>query len=99
MPTRRGLRAVPDPEPKPDPAREDGRAITSAAATGRRELLVALRDKIAGQIDEGVPPRDLASLSLRLIALADEIAALDAEENGDDVGTAAATPDAAWPAS
>ena len=74
-------------------------SITAAAAIGRRDLLVALRDKVAGQIDEGVPPRDLASLSLRLVNLADEIAALDAKESGDHVGNAAATPDAAWPAS
>lgn len=92
----RNLRAVPDPPTSR--AVPDG-SIISAAAIGRRELLVALRDKVAGQIDEGVPPRDLASLSLRLVNLADEIAALDAKENGDNVGTAAGTPDAAWPAS
>ncbi|WP_208012581.1 hypothetical protein [Cellulomonas shaoxiangyii] len=91
------LRAVPDPEPTPTP--EVGGAISRAAASSRRDLLVALRDKIAEQLDAGVPPRDMASLSLRLVNLADEIAALDAEENGDDIGSAAATPDAAWPAS
>lgn len=95
MAARSSLRAVPDPDPIPDATG----SITLAAAAGRRDLLAALRDKIAGQIDEGVPPRDLASLSLRLIALADEIAALDAKEDGDDVGSAAAIPDAAWPAS
>jgi len=91
---RPNLRAVRDPEP-----RASSGTIGTAAAEGRRELLVALRDKIAAQLDEGVPPRDLASLSLRLVNLVDEIAALDAKENGDDVGTAAETPDAAWPAS
>jgi hypothetical protein len=92
----RNLRALPDPVPS-SPA-HDG-AISRAAATGRRELLVALRDSIAARLDEGVPPRDMASLSLRLVNITDEIAALDARENGDDVGTAAAAPDAAWPAS
>lgn len=96
MPTPRTLRAVPNP---PLPRIVPDGSIVSAAALGRRDLLVALRDKIAGQIDEGVPPRDLASLSLRLVNLADEIAALDAKENGDDVGNAAGTPDAVWPAS
>lgn len=96
MAGRPNLRAVPDPAPTPP--RADG-SIISAAAIGRRELLVALRDKIAARLDEGVPPRDLASLSLRLVNLVDEIAALDAKENGDDVGTAAGTPDAVWPAS
>lgn len=91
----RSLRAVPDPPTSPT---SDG-TILSAAAIGRRELLVALRDEIAGRLDDGVPPRDLASLSLRLVNLADEIAALDAKENGDDVGNAAGTPDAVWPAS
>ena len=92
---RSTLRAVSNPEPSPT---YDG-TISAAAATGRRELLVALRDSIASRLDEGVPPRDMASLSLRLVNLADEIDALDAKENGDDVGAAAATPDAAWPAS
>lgn len=95
MAGRPNLRAVRDPEP----ARALSGTIGTAAAAGRRELLVALRDTIAYQLDEGVAARDLASLSLRLVNLVDEIAALDAKENGDDVGTAAGTPDAAWPAS
>lgn len=95
MAGRPNLRAVRDPEP----ARASSGTIATAAAEGRRELLVALRDEIAGRLDDGVPPRDLASLSLRLVNLADEIAALDAKENGDDVGNAAGTPDAVWPAS
>jgi len=72
--------------------------MTAAAKTGRRALLVALRDKIAAEIDTGVPARDLASLSLRLISLAEEIASLDAKRTDDGIGTAAVTPDAAWPA-
>ncbi|UNX54093.1 hypothetical protein MF406_14245 [Georgenia sp. TF02-10] len=92
MAARRNLRALPAPEPP-------GGAISKAAASSRRDLLVALRDSIAARLDEGVPPRDMASLSLRLVNIVDEIAALDAEENGDDVGSAAGTPDAAWPAS
>jgi hypothetical protein len=42
-----------------------------------RTLLVAMRDKLAETIDEGVSPRDLASLSRRLIDLADEVRNLD----------------------
>lgn len=96
MAGRLNLRALPTPEPVSDvPEGTIGRA----AASGRRELLVALRDAIAARLDEGVPPRDMASLSLRLVNLTDELAALDAKENGDNVGSAAATPDAAWPAS
>lgn len=93
------LRAVPNPEPESVPQPEAGGAIARAAASSRRDLLVALRNSIAAQLDAGVPPRDMASLSLRLVHIADEIAALDVEENGDTIGSAAATPDAAWPAS
>lgn len=72
--------------------------IVSAAGKSRRDLLVALRDKIAGELDAGVPPRDLASLSLRLVKITEEIAEIDAEEKGDSVGDAATTPDEPWPA-
>jgi hypothetical protein len=43
----------------------------------QRSLLVATRDKLAETIDAGVSPRDLASLSRRLIDLAKEVSALD----------------------
>ena len=69
-------------------------SIAQAASEGtQRALLVALRDRIAGDLDEGVPARDLASLSKRLMEITREIAAIDAEEKGDAVGNAAATPD------
>lgn len=71
-------------------------SIKDAAAGSARDLLVALRDNIASQIDAGVPPRDLASLSRRLLEIARDIAAIDAEGAGDDVGDAAATPDEPW---
>ena len=72
--------------------------VSEAAAHGsKRDLLVALRDVIAGEIDDGVPARDLASLSLRLINTVSEIEAIDAATNGDDVGNAAALPDEEWP--
>ena len=70
--------------------------VKAAASGSRRELLEALRDKIAGEIDEGVPARDLASLSMRLLTITEQIAAIDAEESADDVGDAAATPDEKW---
>jgi hypothetical protein len=52
-----------------------------------------MRDRIAGDLDEGVPARELASLTKRLMDIVREIAVIDAEENGDAVGDAAATPD------
>ena len=71
-------------------------SVKGAASGSRRDLLVALRDKIAGEIDEGVPARDLASLSMRLLTITEQIAEIDAAESGDDVGDAAASPDESW---
>lgn len=53
--------------------------VAEAAATGtHRDLLVAMRDRIARTVaDPGCPPRDLASLSRRLQDVAKEIEALD----------------------
>lgn len=92
------LRAVDDARgPKPRKSKVTG--VSAAARSGsRRDLLVALRDQIAGEIDAGVPSRDLASLSLRLLAISESIAEIDAAEDGDDVGKAAAAPDEVWPA-
>jgi hypothetical protein len=70
--------------------------ISAAAKNSRRDLLVALRDHIAAAIDDGVPARDLASLSLRLLAITDEIAEIDAAEEGDEVADAASEPDEVW---
>lgn len=72
-------------------------AIVDAAAAGRRELLEALRDNIAQQIDKGVPPRDLASLSRRLLDISAELDGVVAAEEGDGIAEAAATPDEDWP--
>lgn len=70
--------------------------VRTAAATSRRDLLRALRDHIAADIDEGVPARDLASLSKRLLDISKELDELEVAEDGDDISTAAATPDEAW---
>lgn len=72
-------------------------SIAHAAAHGtQRDLLVAMRDRIANDLDEGVPARDLASLTKRLMDITREIAAIDAEVQGDAVSHAAATPDIPW---
>jgi hypothetical protein len=60
------------------------RKTVSEAATGgnRRELLVALRDRIAKAVaDVDCPPRDLAALSRRLQDIAKDIDALDLAES------------------
>ena len=72
--------------------------VREAAKQGRRELLEALRDNIANQIDAGVSPRDLASLSRRLLDISAELDGVIAAEEGDGIAGAAATPDEAWPA-
>lgn len=72
--------------------------VKAAADSGaRRDLLVALRARIATDIDNpNTPARDLAALSRRLLEIVKEIEALDAEAGTDDIGDAAATPDAEW---
>lgn len=70
--------------------------MKEAASKGRRELLEALRDTISAQIDAGVPARDLASLSRRLLEISEELDGVVAREEGDRIGQAAETPDAKW---
>lgn len=73
-------------------------SVKQAAAGTARDLLVALRNQIAEQIDEGVPARDLAALSRRLMEIRREIEEIDAQQVEDGVGKAAATPDERWDA-
>jgi len=74
--------------------------VKSAADSGvRRDLLVALRARIATDIDnQNTPARDLAALSRRLLEIVKDVEALDAEGRTDDIGQAAATPDEEWAA-
>lgn len=74
--------------------------VANAAESGSwRDLLVSLRDRIARNIDSpDIRDADLASLSRRLMDIAKEVEALGAEGKGDEVGSAAATGDEAWPA-
>jgi len=74
--------------------------VKAAADSGvRRNLLVAMRSRIALDIDDqDTPARDLAALSRRLLEIVKEIESIDAEESDDDIGAAAATPDEKWTA-
>lgn len=58
--------------------------VAEAATRSHLDLLRALRDHIAKEIDNDVPPRDLAALSKRLVDLAKEIEALEAKEAQED---------------
>lgn len=93
----RPLRAVKPGESAP---RKKPLTVTAAAKDGnRRDLLVALRGRIAQTVENAeTPPRDLAALSRRLLEIAKEIEAIDADDQGGDVGAAAATPDEEWAA-
>lgn len=60
-----------------------GESIFAAARSGNRvELLEAMRDAIARELDDGVGARELASLTKRLGDLALEIQKLQAVEGG-----------------
>ena len=76
MPAQRKLRVASEGE-KAKP-----KSITQAASDGtHRELLVAMRDRIAKAVeDPSCPPRDLASLSRRLHELSKDIEQHDAIE-------------------
>lgn len=93
--TRKVNLAVVD-ESTPAPRRK---SVSQAARSGDRlELMRALRDKIASEITSGVAPRDLASLSRRLIELSKEIESLADIEEDDPVTVASRAADEAWQA-
>lgn len=74
------------------------RTLKAAAEMSERDLLVAMRTKVAADIDAGVPSHALAPLIRQLRDLDKDIRLIDAEQNegGDDVSKAAATPDVPW---
>jgi hypothetical protein len=75
---RKPLRAVSPDEMAP---KRRHLSITEAAEAGdQRELLVAMRARVAKTVeDPNCPPRDLAALSRRLQEINREIEALDAK--------------------
>ena len=73
------LRAVAPGEKAP---RKAPKTVTTAAAEGsHRELLVAMRARVAKAVEDGnTPARDLAALTRRLMEIARDIEAIDARE-------------------
>lgn len=71
------------PEGTPAPTR--AKSVPQAAADGsRRELLVAMRARVATAVgDSQTPARDLAALTRRLMEIAKDIEAIDAAEEQD----------------
>lgn len=84
----KALRAVAAGEKAPS---RKPRSVTEAAADGStRDLLVAMRARIATAVeDPGTPARDLAALTKRLVEVVRDIEAIDAREDeavpGDEV--------------
>lgn len=77
MAARKSLRAVAAEEKAP--VKVPPRSIVEAAGSGSaRDLLVAMRNRIAKTLDEpNCPARDQASLSRRLLEIRREIEAID----------------------
>jgi hypothetical protein len=75
--------------------------VKQAAESGsRRDLLVAMRGRVATQIDDpNCPPRDLAALTRRMSEFAKEIEALDAADREEAEENAGPAPDEAFDAS
>jgi hypothetical protein len=88
MPRR--LAAVPEGAEAP---KKVSKTVTKAAADGdRRDLLVAMRARVATAVeDPNTPARDLAALTRRLMEIAKDIEAMDAREKED--GPGAVVPD------
>lgn len=81
------LRAVGVGERPSAPPSEKPKTVAQAAKGTTRDLLVAMRDRIATAVTaDGCPPRDLASLTKRLADIAGEIAAMDARSEADQSG-------------
>ena len=95
---KKPLRVV-SPDEKITPARARKLSITQAASSGSsRELLVALRDRVAKTVeDPNCPPRDLAALSRRLQELTKDIDAIDAQA-AEDLDAVTVSPDEEWEA-
>lgn len=81
--------------PRNSPSAGTPKTIVEAASSGtRRDVLVALRTRIAESVaDPETPPRDLAALSKRLIEVMNDIDIIDKKLGDDELGRAADTPD------
>lgn len=89
--SRTPLRAVQDNEKSPIPHKPRPKSVTAAAARGTtRELLVAMRQRIATAVqDPNTLARDLAALTKRLVEIVKEIDAIDAvsKQESEEDGT------------
>ena len=69
----------------------------AAALNDHRELLVALRSRVAAAVQSpNCPPVALAALSRQLGSISKELALIDARAEDHDIAAAAAVPDEVW---
>lgn len=85
MASKPGLRSVKSGESPPPPAATTPKTVAQAAKSGTpRELLVAMRDRIAETVSQSnCAARDLAALTKRLQDIAHDINAIDARGDED----------------
>lgn len=80
----------PDEAPDAKPEEKPKGVIEAAAKGTHRELLVAMRDRIARAVaDPKCPPRDLAALTRRLHEIAKEIEVIDLTDDPEVAGNGA----------
>lgn len=83
--TTAALRAVGADEKPPKAARKPKTVSQAATSGSHRDLLVAMRDRIAVAVEHpNTPARDLAALTKRLADVAREIEAIDAKDEQED---------------
>lgn len=89
----------PAADPLAAPAPPDVSTVKGAAEHGTdRDLLIALRNRLAGDIDDpDTPPRDRAALTRRLQEITKDLKGLDARQGR--AGAGAAVPDESFDAS
>ena len=74
---------LPSKGPKGRPSKRAKSIVQAARSNSEKELLLALRERIATAIDDvATPARDLASLSRRLMDISKELAAISEQEAG-----------------
>jgi hypothetical protein len=72
------------------------KTILAASAGDERTFLVALREKLAGEIDKGVPAHAVRGIVAEMRDLDRSIRAIDLHDDGDDITEATRVPDAAF---
>ena len=79
--------------------RPQPKTLKEATSCSERDLLAAMRRKVAAEIDAGVPAHALAPLMRQLREIDKDIRALDSRTEQEAAGHAGAVPDEAFDAS